>query len=68
MSWNHQILNSKPINNMISSAITLFLIGLIALALGFGGLGSLALNIGWVLLGVGLILAIVHAVTGRRVV
>lgn len=53
---------------MISSAITLFLIGLIAVALGFGGVGSLALNIGWVLLGIGVLLAIIHAVTGRRTV
>ncbi|MBL9158110.1 MAG: DUF1328 domain-containing protein [Verrucomicrobiales bacterium] len=53
---------------MISSAITLFLIGLIAVALGFGGVGSLALNIGWVLLGIGVLLAIIHAVSGRRTV
>lgn len=57
-----------PIQVMISSAITLFLIGLIAVALGFGGVGSLALNIGWVLLGIGVLLAIIHAVSGRRTV
>ena len=34
---------------MISWAITLFIIGLIAVALGFGGVGSMALNIGWIL-------------------
>ena len=50
---------------MISWAITLFVIGLIAVALGFGGVGGLALNIGWVLLGIGVILAIIHAVSGR---
>ncbi len=60
--------NPNPIQVMISSAITLFLIGLIAVALGFGGVGSLALNIGWVLLGIGVLLAIIHAVSGRRTV
>jgi len=55
-----------PLNIMISWASTLFIIGLIALALGFGGVGSIALNIGWVLLGVGVILAIIHAISGRR--
>lgn len=53
---------------MISWAITLFIIGLIAVALGFGGVGSMALNIGWILLVVGVILAIIHAISGRRVV
>lgn len=53
---------------MISSAITFLIIGLIAIALGFGGVGSLALNIGWVLLGIGVILAIIYAINGRRVV
>lgn len=59
---------NQPYNIMISAAITLFIIGLIAVALGFGGVGSLALNIGWVLLGVGVILAIIYAINGRRVV
>lgn len=53
---------------MISWAITLFIIGLIAVALGFGGVGAMALNIGWVLLGIGVILAIIHLLTGRKVV
>jgi len=53
---------------MIISANSLFLVGLINVAIGFGGLGSLALNIGWMLLGVGVIFALLHAVTGRRAV
>ena len=57
-----------PLHIKISWAITLFIIGLIAVALGFGGVGSMALNIGWVLLAVGVILAIIHAISGRRVV
>jgi uncharacterized membrane protein YtjA (UPF0391 family) len=51
---------------MISYAITFFIIGLIAVAVGFGGVGSMALNIGWLLLVVGVILAIIHLVSGRR--
>lgn len=51
-----------PLHIMISWAITLFIIGLIAVALGFGGVGSMALNIGWVLLAVGVILAIIGGV------
>lgn len=50
---------------MISWAIILFIIGLIAVALGFGGVGGMAMNIGWILLVVGVILFIIHAITGR---
>lgn len=50
---------------MISWAIILFLVGLVAVALGFGGVGSLAINIGWVLLAVGIVLFLVHAIGGR---
>lgn len=52
---------------MISLAVTIFILGLIAIALGFSGVGSLALNVGWVLLLGGVFVAIVHAVRGRRV-
>jgi len=51
---------------MITWAIILLLIGLVAVALGFGGVGSLAINIGWVLLAIGVILFIVHLISGRR--
>lgn len=53
---------------MISLAIVLLIAGLIAVALGFGGLGGLAMNIGWILLAVGIVLALIHAVRGRRIV
>ena len=65
---NSPLLKSKLLHIMISWAITLFIIGLIAVALGFGGVGAMALNIGWVLLGIGVILAIIHFITGRKVV
>lgn len=46
----------------------LLIVGLIAVALGFGGVGGLAMNIGWILLAVGLILLLINAISGRRVV
>lgn len=52
---------------MISWAIIFFIIGLVAVALGFGGVGGVALNIGWILLAVGVVLFLIHAITGRRV-
>ena len=53
---------------MITWAILLLIIGLVCVALGFGGIGGIAMNIGWILLAVGVILFIIHAVTGRRAV
>lgn len=52
---------------MLRYAIIFFIIGLIAVALGFGGVGGLAMNIGWVLLAIGLILLVINLITGRRV-
>jgi len=53
---------------MINLAVTLFIFGLLAVAVGFSGVGSLALNVGWVLLVAGVIVAIIHAIRGRRVI
>lgn len=52
---------------MFNWAIILLILGLIAVALGFGGVGGLALNIGWGLLAVGVILFLINAITGRKV-
>ena len=41
------------------------IIALIAIALGFGGLGGLAMNIGYFLAVIGVILFLVHTVSGR---
>lgn len=58
----------KPLNSsMISLAVTIFIFGLIAIALGFSGVGSLAMNVGWFLLMAGVIIAIIHAARGKRV-
>ena len=53
---------------MISAAILFLVIGLIAVAVGFGGVGGLAVNIGWVLLAIGVVLFLINAFTGRKVV
>ncbi len=47
---------------MIKLALILLVIGLIAAALGFGGLGGIAMNVGWILLAVGVILLLIHAI------
>ena len=51
---------------MLRTAVIFFVIALIAIALGFGGLGGVAMNIGYLLAVIGVILFIVHAVSGRR--
>jgi len=53
---------------MIAWAATFLVIALIAAVLGFTGIAGLATNIAWILFVVGLVLAIVFAVLGRRVV
>ena len=50
---------------MLRLAITFFVIALIAILLGFGGVGGMAMNIGYVLAVIGVILFIVHALTGK---
>ena len=51
---------------MISWAVTFLVIGLIAAVLGFSGIAGSAINIAWILAGVGIVLAIVFLVLGRR--
>lgn len=51
---------------MISWSITFLIIGLIAAVLGFTGIAGTATHIAWILFVVGIILAIVFAITGRR--
>jgi uncharacterized membrane protein YtjA (UPF0391 family) len=53
---------------MIAWAATFLVIALIAAVLGFTGIAGLATNIAWILFVVGLVLAIVFALLGRRVV
>jgi len=51
---------------MFSWAITFFIIALIAAVLGFTGIAGTAVDIAWALAVIGIILAIVFAVIGRR--
>jgi uncharacterized membrane protein YtjA (UPF0391 family) len=51
---------------MISWAVTFLIVALIAAVLGFSGIAGTATHIAWILFVVGLILAIVFALTGRR--
>ena len=51
---------------MIGWAVTFFIIAIIAAILGFSGVAGAAVNIAWILFVVGLILAVVFLVMGRR--
>lgn len=51
---------------MIGWAVTFLIIAIIAGVLGFTGIAGTAVNIAWILFVVGLILAIVFALIGRR--
>jgi uncharacterized membrane protein YtjA (UPF0391 family) len=51
---------------MIGWAVTFLVIGLIAAVLGFSGIAGTAVQIAWILFVVGIILAIVFFVMGRR--
>jgi len=51
---------------MISLAVTFLIIAIIAAIFGFSGIAGTATNLAWVLFVVGLILALVTFVLGRR--
>ena len=51
---------------MISWAVTFFVIALIAAVLGFSGIAGAAVSLAWICAIVGIILALVFAVLGRR--
>lgn len=51
---------------MIGWAVTFLIIALIAAVLGFSGIAGTAVNIAWILFVVGLVLAVVFFLTGRR--
>ncbi len=52
---------------MLRLAITFLVIALIAGALGLGGVSGIAMNLAYVIGAIGLILFVVHLVTGKRV-
>lgn len=51
---------------MISWAVTFLIVALIAAVLGFSGIAGVATQIAWILFVVGLILAVIFAIGGRR--
>lgn len=51
---------------MINLAITFLVIALIAGVLGFTGIAGISANIAWTLFVVGLVLAVIFLVSGRR--
>lgn len=51
---------------MLSWAVTFLVVALIAAVLGFSGIAGAATNIAWILFVVGIIVAAVLFVTGRR--
>jgi len=51
---------------MLSWAVTFFIIAIIAAVLGFSGIAGTAVNIAWILAFLGIILALVFMVMGRR--
>jgi uncharacterized membrane protein YtjA (UPF0391 family) len=53
---------------MISLALTFLIVALVAAVLGFSGIAGIASSIAWICFVVGIILALVFAVLGRRVV
>jgi uncharacterized membrane protein YtjA (UPF0391 family) len=50
---------------MISWAVTFLVIALIAAVLGFSGIAGTAVNLAWICVVVGIILAIIFGLTGR---
>jgi uncharacterized membrane protein YtjA (UPF0391 family) len=52
--------------DMLSWAVTFFIIAIIAALLGFSGIAGTAVNIAWILAVIGIVLAIVFFVMGRR--
>lgn len=51
---------------MINWAVTFLIIAIIAAVLGFSGIAGTAVNIAWILFVVGLVLAVVFFLVGRR--
>ena len=51
---------------MLSWAVTLLVIALIAAVLGFSGIAGTAVNLAWILAVVGIVLALVFGLLGRQ--
>ena len=51
---------------MIGWAVTFLIIALIAAVFGFSGIAGTATNIAWILFVIGLVLALIFFISGRR--
>ena len=51
---------------MFNWALTFLIVAIIAAVFGFSGVAGTATNIAWILFVVGLVLAVVFAISGRR--
>lgn len=51
---------------MLGWALVFLIVGIVAAVFGFTGIAGMATNIAWILFVVGIILAIVFAILGRR--
>jgi uncharacterized membrane protein YtjA (UPF0391 family) len=51
---------------MLYLALVFLVVGVIAGALGLGGISAVATQIAWILFVIGLVLLVIHLVTGRR--
>ena len=51
---------------MISWAVTFFIIALVAAIFGFTGIAGAASNIAWILAVIGIIMAVIFTISGRR--
>jgi uncharacterized membrane protein YtjA (UPF0391 family) len=51
---------------MIGWAVTFLIVALVAAVLGFTGIAGAAVNIAWILAVIGIVLAIIFMVIGRR--
>ena len=51
---------------MLGWALTFLIVGLIADALGLSGIAGAATNIAWILFVIGLVLALIFFISGRR--
>jgi uncharacterized membrane protein YtjA (UPF0391 family) len=51
---------------MLYLALVFLVVGLIAGALGLGGISAVATQISWILFVIGLVLLVIYFVTGRR--
>lgn len=58
--------NIKRIINMLSWALIFLIIAIIAGALGLSGVAGAATNIAWILFVIGLIVALIFFLSGRR--